>query len=148
MADDLAAELDQTVLMIWEAMFSRPLQRTLHPDGESFAGLTGIVSLDGEFQGAVVVHCATALAARLTAELFETEGEPDVADVQDAVGELTNMIAGNIKSILPSPSSLGLPVVAIGRDYQLQVMGTDTAGEVHYESEGDRLRVCIVRQTS
>lgn len=146
--NDLDAELEQTVVMIWEAMFVRPLLRTTDQAAGDFDGLTGIVSLEGEFQGAVLVHCATALASRLTADLFGGEGELDVADVQDAVGELTNMIAGNIKSILPSPCNLGLPVVAIGRDYQLQVMGTETAGDVTFESDGDRLRVCMVRQSA
>lgn len=148
MSGVLTSELDQTVAMTWEAMFIRPLVPAGAETPDGFEGVTAIISLDGEFQGAVVVHCATTLAVRLTADLFDTGSAPEVADVQDAIGELANMIAGNIKSILPHPCSLGLPVVAFGRDYQLQVMGTETAGEVQYESEGDRLRVLLVRQTS
>jgi len=41
-------------------------------------------------------------------------GTPD-EDVADAVGELVNMIGGNVKSLMPGPSVLSLPVVAAGR---------------------------------
>ena len=40
---------------------------------------------------------------------------PDVvtdAEVVDALGELTNMIGGNVKSLLPAPSQLSLPMVS------------------------------------
>ena len=41
------------------------------------------------------------------------ESEPlDDAEVADAVGELVNMVGGNIKSLMPGPSALTLPVVA------------------------------------
>ena len=34
------------------------------------------------------------------------------AEVVDALGELTNMIGGNVKSLLPAPSQLSLPMVS------------------------------------
>ena len=38
------------------------------------------------------------------------EVEPD--EVADAAGELVNIIGGNLKTLLPTPSKLGLPEVA------------------------------------
>src|SRR3546814_11558410 len=35
-------------------------------------------------------------------------------DVTDAIGELVNMIGGNVKSLMPEPSILSLPMVAAG----------------------------------
>jgi chemotaxis protein CheX len=43
------------------------------------------------------------------------DGPLDDEDVADAVGELANMIGGNIKGLMPGPSVLTLPVVASGR---------------------------------
>jgi chemotaxis protein CheX len=47
--------------------------------------------------------------------LEESDGAVSDADVADAVGELVNMIGGNVKSLMPGPSALSLPVVAAGR---------------------------------
>jgi len=46
---------------------------------------------------------------------LEGPDEAGPADVADAVGELVNMVGGNIKSLMPGPSVLSLPAVAAGR---------------------------------
>ena len=33
----------------------------------------------------------------------------DAADVDDALGEIANVVGGNVKAVLPGPSVLGLP---------------------------------------
>lgn len=74
--------------------------------------LSGCVTLSGAFEGAVTVDCASALARTVTGAMFEVE--PNAAgsdDVADAVGEIANMIGGNIKALLPGPSHLSLPTV-------------------------------------
>ena len=35
--------------------------------------------------------------------------ELESAEIHDAAGEIANILAGNLKSMLPQPSSLGLP---------------------------------------
>jgi chemotaxis protein CheX len=44
-------------------------------------------------------------------------------DVCDALGELANMIGGNLKSVLPRGVSLSLPSVVQGNSYSLRVCG-------------------------
>jgi chemotaxis protein CheX len=44
-------------------------------------------------------------------------------EVGDALGELTNMVGGNIKSLLPAPSKLSIPSVAGGESYTVRVPG-------------------------
>ena len=43
-------------------------------------------------------------------------GTPDVGpgEVTDAVGELVNMVGGNLKGLVLAPSQLGLPLVVKG----------------------------------
>lgn len=59
--------------------------------------------------GAASADLATRTLLRLPADV---PAQP--ADVADAVGELANMVGGNVKSLVPAPSSLGLPVVGRG----------------------------------
>jgi hypothetical protein len=69
------------------------------------------VEISGPWRGAVVVTCDEPTAEALTECLLRARPpaviEPE--DVADALGELANVLGGNVKSLLPGPSSLGLP---------------------------------------
>ena len=46
--------------------------------------------------------------------MFSLEsGEADAETKKDAIGELINMVGGNIKSMLPQPSALSTPIFAM-----------------------------------
>jgi chemotaxis protein CheX len=78
--------------------------------------VTGIIGLTGKATGTVAVSFSKQIAISLTESLLG-EQPPDInAQVVDAVGELTNMIAGSAKAELESLQlSLGLPTVLIGK---------------------------------
>jgi chemotaxis protein CheX len=69
------------------------------------------VQITGPWRGAVVVTCDEATAEALTECLLRARPpaviEPE--DVADALGELANVLGGNVKAALPGPSTLGLP---------------------------------------
>ena len=72
------------------------------------------VGVHGAWSGQVV-HEIAPQAAELVARAMLGLDEVGPADVGDAVGELVNMVGGNVKSVMPSPSTLGLPMVVQGR---------------------------------
>ncbi len=68
------------------------------------------VYLTGAWRGCVELACPPALAVAFAAGMFHVPADAiGPAEVQDALGELTNMLAGNIKSLLPSPTFISLP---------------------------------------
>jgi hypothetical protein len=72
--------------------------------------LSGGVRISGAWSGLVLVHCTPALARRVAAVYFDVA--PDSAtqdDIRDVLGELANILAGNVKPLLPGPSRLSLP---------------------------------------
>ncbi len=79
------------------------------------------VDITGPWSGSVVVASASATAAALTESVLMTRPPVvvDDEDVEDALGELANVLGGNVKSVLPGESRLGLPQIgsapAIGR---------------------------------
>jgi chemotaxis protein CheX len=91
-------------------------------DGEAFVPVpvpppaevvSAWVDITGPWTGSVVVTCAPATAAALTESVLMTR-PPEVVDdedVADALGELANVLGGNIKSVLPGDSRLGLPQI-------------------------------------
>lgn len=79
-------------------------------------GWSAAVTVTGEWEGMVSVEVPVRVAEEVTRRMLcLDEGPLDDADVADAVGELVNMIGGNVKSLMPGPSVLSLPVVAAGR---------------------------------
>jgi chemotaxis protein CheX len=82
------------------------------PDAPS---LTASVPLTGSFEGLLAVRCLERTARELAATMFgETPDGLADSDVADAMGEVANQVGGVVKTFLPAPSVLGLPVVVAG----------------------------------
>jgi hypothetical protein len=83
------------------------------PGGEPEDALSSWVEIVGPWNGAVVLTCGRATAEELARCLLKEHAPPvlDVEDVEDAMGELANVVGGNVKAVLPGPSVLGLPEV-------------------------------------
>jgi chemotaxis protein CheX len=84
------------------------------PAGDLTTHVTASVSVTGAWRGHVLVSCSdnasrNAAAALLGIELEEVTED----DVADALGELANIIGGNVKSLLPEPCALSLPHVHV-----------------------------------
>ena len=100
---------------VWASFLSVQLEQVAVDD----AGLAGRPSVVGAVRvtdawfGAVVLELTPNLAKQVAATMFGSEpDEVTDAEVVDALGELTNMIGGNVKSLLPAPSQLSLPMVS------------------------------------
>jgi chemotaxis protein CheX len=68
------------------------------------------VAIRGDWTGTVTLEMAPDTAETAARTMLHLDAVED-GDVTDALGELVNMIGGNIKSLLPSGSTLGLPIV-------------------------------------
>mgnify|MGYP002624902863 CR=1 FL=1 len=92
----------------------------LKRDADTDLEISGIIGLSGEAVGAVVLSMARSVALEATAAMLG-EMPPDLdEDVVDAVGELTNMIAGNAKAKLEELRvSISLPSVIIGLNHSV-----------------------------
>jgi chemotaxis protein CheX len=90
--------------------------------------LTGIVTIGGDADAVVVLRCDRALAVDIAGAMFAMPAEElGDADVVDALGEVTNVSGGAIKALLDGTCRLGLPIVTVGRDLQIDVPGGRTA---------------------
>lgn len=68
------------------------------------------IFITGAWDGSVSVECSDALSRRIASGMFGVpDGKVSLEDVQDALGELVNILGGNIKALFPSPSQLSLP---------------------------------------
>ena len=86
--------------------------------GASYS-VCGIIGFSGDITGSVVVSFSTGAAEKLVEAFCGNRLEIGSPDFADAVGELTNMIAGSAKTQLGGVASISLPSVVIGEGYTL-----------------------------
>ena len=114
---DLGPSYDDVQMLVDEVWSSfLGAEEPLLPCGpaEMIVGWSAAVTVSGEWHGMVSVELPTGVAEEVTRRMLCVDEAFD-EDVADAVGELVNMIGGNVKSLMPGPSVLSLPVVAAGR---------------------------------
>lgn len=82
------------------------------PQGAPLIQLACGVSIDGGWRGQVVVGATLGLASLVAAEMFgaDLNGPPTRRDAQDALREVANIVAGNLKPLLGDHNTLGIPV--------------------------------------
>ncbi|MDR0720388.1 MAG: chemotaxis protein CheX [Treponema sp.] len=78
--------------------------------------ISGIIGLSGEVKGAVVISLKTASATKIAGILTGTVHKHLDADVADAVGEIVNIISGNVKKDLENTFRIiiSLPTIVKG----------------------------------
>jgi hypothetical protein len=69
------------------------------------------VAIRGGFEGEVIVSATRRLADSIAGRMFEDEldGQPTFQDARDALREVSNIVAGNLKPLFGDNNQLGLP---------------------------------------
>jgi chemotaxis protein CheX len=108
------------------------------------------VQITGEWQGAVTMRCSRSLTEQLTSIMFGLEpNEVDEELMRDALGELANMVAGNVKSLAPGNEHMvSMPAVAEGELALLSVRGSQELGELWFDCLGLPLSVCLLEKAA
>ena len=82
--------------------------------------ISGVIGLSGKAIGTVVLSLGEPVALKVTAAMLGEEPPEMNSDVIDAIGELTNMIAGSAKAQLEHlEMSVSLPSVIVGRNHRV-----------------------------
>jgi chemotaxis protein CheX len=65
-------------------------------------------------------------------------------DVRDVLGELANMIGGNMKSGMSIGIRLSMPSVMNGRDYDLRVCGAEVQERLAFKCDSGNFWVTVL----
>lgn len=87
--------------------------------------LSAMVGFAGFKQGNLAIHVPDKVAKGLTGDFLGVEVDEINEDVQDAMGELANMLAGSLKPFIANDGGkvdLSLPSVVHGEEYTLTVI--------------------------
>lgn len=121
-------------------------QHAAHSIGKEH--VMGRCDISGEWNGWIEVRLSDKLARTATsAMLMQPIDAIDATDVFDAVKEITNMIAGTIKSALPRPCSMTVPTAVTEiKDFYPPSDGGACVCALFQHSDG-KLLVCVRADT-
>ncbi len=83
---------------------------------------SGIIGMAGTVKGLLAIHAPNAVAMAITSNFLGMDVEEINEDVQDALGELANMLAGSVKTHLTETGKdiqLSIPSAICGEEYVL-----------------------------
>lgn len=108
------------------------LKETMQPRFE----LSAVIGVTGRAAGTVVLSLATPTAFAILDRLVGIQTTEITAEVRDAVGELTNMIAGSAKAQLSALElSISIPNIVSGKDHQIHFPSDVTPICIIFDSE-------------
>lgn len=93
---DATREVFSTMVMM-EVTDAYPLKE---PVTRFKCSITGMVGFAGIYSGVISIHCPVDLALKVTSNMLGIECGEVNEDLNDAIGEIANMLGGNVKQVL------------------------------------------------
>jgi len=146
--DNIAEQLDQVIHTVWQTMLGQDIDSCEVSEpwkGEADHGMMACIQITGNWEGAVTIECTAKLARDMAEEMFGMEpGEAADDEISDALGELVNVVGGNVKALLDGGAELSLPAVTSGVDYKVVVPGSTETCQLGFKYSGEPVRVGLL----
>ncbi len=118
--EDISRDIEAATKVLFETMIMLDLKFV---DASLTAGtffkseVASFVSFMGKYHGLVGVFCTRKFATQIASSMLMSEFQEFTAEIIDAIGEVSNMIAGNVKTKITADYGemmLSIPMVIIG----------------------------------
>ncbi|MFB3826861.1 MAG: chemotaxis protein CheX [Bryobacteraceae bacterium] len=128
------------------------LEVSAGPERKGGLGITAgrdvmaFIGLAGSWIGTGTVCCNAAAACRMSTRFLMSELDSVNGDVLDAVGEITNMILGNVKSMLENHLGqlcLSVPTVVYGKNFEARAFNGSESISVPFQIGEDHFEVSL-----
>ncbi|MHB1793567.1 MAG: chemotaxis protein CheX [Acidobacteriaceae bacterium] len=111
-----------------------------------FDGVMSFVGMAGAWLGTGSLFCSAACARRIASSFLMVEFPSVDAEVLDAMGELANIIIGNVKKTVEQsvgPMALSTPTSIVGRELTAHSLGRYKWTVVSFQCGDERLDVMV-----
>lgn len=105
------------------------------------------VHITGDTQWTIRIDCSDTHVRDVAAAMFgSTPDEATDEDISDSLGEMANVVAGNVKALLDGSARLSLPTVARGRSFEVTLPGMTETDRLHFICDDAELSVAVFEQ--
>ena len=118
--ENVASDITSATKTLFETMIMLDLKHNssfFEDDTQIRTDVIGMVSFTGKYHGVIALFCSKRFALKVGSTMLMTDITDFTNDVKDAVGEVSNMIAGNVKTKLAAQygeMNLSIPIVIAG----------------------------------
>ena len=108
------------------------------------SSISGIIGFAGAVKGLLAIHLPKQAAMAVTGAFLGMDVEEIDEDVRDAIGELANMLAGNMKTVLDPNGSevqLSMPSAIHGDEYSVDCLAEAETVTVPFSFNGSSFLV-------
>ena len=118
--ESVASDITSSTKTLFETMIMLDLQPNnafFEDETQIKTDVIGMVSFTGKYHGVIALFCSKRFALKVASTMLMTDITEFNNDVKDAVGEVSNMIAGNVKTKLTAQygeMNLSIPIVIAG----------------------------------
>ena len=109
-------------------------------------GIVGLVGLAGDWAGTGAFRCSAAMAMKISGLLLMQDFPSVDQEVLDAIGEITNMVLGNVKTSFEAvlgPMGLSIPTVIYGRNFVTRSVGRSEWTVVPFRLDGEVIEIQV-----
>ncbi len=131
---DAAIEIFSTMVMMDVSVS----EEGVNDSGRLQDTITGLIGLAGTHKGVLAIHIPHPVALAITSNFLGIDISEINEDVEDAVGELANMLGGNVKTVLTEN----------GRDIDLSLPSTISGSSYHFQPSKDVEKVVVRFETA
>lgn len=147
--DDMARHVIDATKEVFSTMVMMDLEESypVHEMVNHFhCSISGMVGLAGTYTGILAIHCPQAFAMRIASNMLGMDIEEVGEDVNDALGEIANMLGGYVKLVLSKGGmdiNLSIPTIISGEEYSINAMSESDCVIVPFTHEGERFLVSL-----
>jgi chemotaxis protein CheX len=138
--------LELSAQEVFGLMLGERLDAAAEPAPENSLDVTSMVGLAGSLCGLLTLRCSSNSAALMATKMLGADGAGAKSQMEDAVGEVCNMVAGNFKnkiSGIGDGCKLSVPTVITGTNYSLCTLANDYTMEIDLLFRGSHIVISL-----
>jgi chemotaxis protein CheX len=143
------AEINQTVGDLFRTMLNTDVTPTSDsvPPGQDM--VTAMMAFAGAWKGNLVLACHRTQALRFAQRFLQCDDLDESSDdVSSSLAELSNIIAGNLKAVMPSGVNIGTPSVIEGQNYAVRICGGKVINHTVFTTDAGPFSVRLIEDAS
>jgi hypothetical protein len=137
----------QTCEELWESMLGLRLERNgACSERHNEKLLSSCISVEGDWQGAIVLQCPESIARHAAVMLLAADAErAEANELQEALNELARAVCQKAKEMLPDPSRLSEPFSEEQSSKIAALSGMTPLSEYDLTCEGRLVRLSLLQ---
>ncbi|MCA9482710.1 MAG: chemotaxis protein CheX [Nitrospina sp.] len=143
----LENELSHCAEMVWNTLFGMALHKKGNAPLPKSSYLGCATRIRGAWNGWLVIHLPPGFSNTASRVFFglPEEGQQQ-GNIEETLKEIANQIGGNIKHLVPQPSTLDTPLMSFNAE-ELDFPNSHLKTQLTFECEGDLVEFRILEST-